>query len=72
MRTCPRSAATGTCTRRSATGRSQYRDDEGRLVSEYVPPEGYRIRGNAETLEDFFPNLRRIRFQQPPQAPVLG
>ncbi|MBM7280208.1 HNH endonuclease, partial [Gordonia rubripertincta] len=24
---------------------------------------------NAETLEDSFPNLRRIRYEQPPQAP---
>ncbi|QMU19422.1 DUF222 domain-containing protein [Gordonia rubripertincta] len=47
----------------------QYRDDEGRLVTEYVTPEGYRIRGHAETLEDLFPNLRRIRFEQPAQAP---
>ncbi|WP_394854764.1 hypothetical protein [Gordonia amicalis] len=27
------------------------------------------IPGDAETLEDFFPNLRRIRYEQPPQAP---
>ncbi|GAC00634.1 hypothetical protein GONAM_16_01340 [Gordonia namibiensis NBRC 108229] len=47
----------------------QYRDDDGRLVTEYVTPEGYRIRGDAETLEDLFPNLRRIRFEQPAQAP---
>ncbi|KAF0970648.1 hypothetical protein BPODLACK_00921 [Gordonia sp. YY1] len=47
----------------------QYRDEDGRLVTEYITPEGYRIRGDAETLEDLFPNLRRIRFEQPAQAP---
>ncbi|WP_244970823.1 HNH endonuclease signature motif containing protein [Gordonia jinghuaiqii] len=48
---------------------TQYRDADGRLVTEYVTPEGYRIRGDAETLEDHFPTLRRIRFEQPAQAP---
>jgi len=47
----------------------QYRDEDGRLVTEFITPEGYRIRGDAETLEDLFPNLRRIRFEQPAQAP---
>ncbi len=47
----------------------QYRDDDGRLVTEYRTPEGFTIPGDAETLEDFFPNLRRIRYEQPPQAP---
>ncbi|GAC55090.1 HNH endonuclease signature motif containing protein [Gordonia amicalis] len=47
----------------------QYRDEDGRLVTEYITPEGYRIHGDAETLEDLFPNLRRIRFEQPAQAP---
>ncbi|ATD71834.1 DUF222 domain-containing protein [Gordonia amicalis] len=47
----------------------QYRDEAGRLVTEYISPEGYRIRGDAETLEDLFPNLRRIRFEQAAQAP---
>ncbi|WP_260681816.1 13E12 repeat family protein [Gordonia rubripertincta] len=47
----------------------QYRDHDGRLVTEYITPEGYRIHGDAETLEDLFPNLRRIRFEQPAQAP---
>jgi len=48
---------------------TQYRDDEGHLVTEYRTPEGFVILGDAETLEDFFPNLRRIRYEQPPQAP---
>ncbi|MHC3004476.1 HNH endonuclease signature motif containing protein, partial [Gordonia sp. GN26] len=47
----------------------QYRDDEGRLVTEYRTPEGFVIPGDAENLEDSFPNLRRIRYEQPPQAP---
>lgn len=47
----------------------QYRDEDGRLVTEYVTPEGVTIRGDAETLEDLFPNLRRIRFEQAAQAP---
>ena len=48
---------------------TQYRDDDGHLVTEYRTPEGVVIPGNAETLEDSFPNLRRIRYEQPPQAP---
>ncbi|TSD95726.1 HNH endonuclease, partial [Gordonia rubripertincta] len=48
---------------------TQYRDDDGHLVTEYRTPEGFTIPGDAETLEDFFPNLRRIRYEQPPQAP---
>ncbi|MGW8813696.1 DUF222 domain-containing protein [Gordonia terrae] len=47
----------------------QYRDDEGRLVTDYVTPEGFVIPGAAETLEDLFPNLRRIRFEQAAKAP---
>ncbi|MDS1115377.1 HNH endonuclease, partial [Gordonia westfalica] len=47
----------------------QYRDDDGQLVTEYRTPEGFTIPGDAETLEDSFPNLRRIRYEQPPQAP---
>uniref|UniRef100_UPI003D711BD0 HNH endonuclease signature motif containing protein n=1 Tax=Gordonia hongkongensis TaxID=1701090 RepID=UPI003D711BD0 len=47
----------------------QYRDDEGRLVTEYLTPEGFVIPGEAETLEDLFPNLRRIRFEQAAKAP---
>ncbi|MGW8812851.1 DUF222 domain-containing protein [Gordonia terrae] len=47
----------------------QYRDDEGRLVTEFVTPEGFVIPGAAETLEDLFPNLRRIRFEQAAKAP---
>ncbi|TSD93613.1 DUF222 domain-containing protein [Gordonia rubripertincta] len=48
---------------------TQYRDDDGHLVTEYRTPEGFTIPGDAETLEDFLPNLRRIRYEQPPQAP---
>ncbi|ATD69498.1 MULTISPECIES: HNH endonuclease signature motif containing protein [Gordonia] len=48
---------------------TQCRDDDGHLVTEYRTPEGFTIPGDAETLEDFFPNLRRIRYEQPPQAP---
>ncbi|MET4167426.1 MULTISPECIES: HNH endonuclease signature motif containing protein [Gordonia] len=47
----------------------QYRDHDGRLVTEYTTPEGVTIAGDAETLEDLFPNLRRIRFEQAAQAP---
>ncbi|MFT4393442.1 DUF222 domain-containing protein [Gordonia lacunae] len=47
----------------------QYRDDQGRLVTEFVTPEGFVIPGEAETLEDLFPNLRRIRFEQAAKAP---
>ncbi|MFE0750047.1 DUF222 domain-containing protein, partial [Gordonia sp. NPDC058843] len=47
----------------------QYRNDEGRLVTEFVTPEGFVIPGEAETLEDLFPNLRRIRFEQAAKAP---
>ncbi|MDH3013556.1 HNH endonuclease signature motif containing protein, partial [Gordonia alkanivorans] len=47
----------------------QYRDDDGHLVTEYRTPEGVVIPGDAENLEDSFPNLRRIRYEQPPQAP---
>ncbi|MBD0863502.1 DUF222 domain-containing protein [Gordonia sp. zg691] len=47
----------------------QYRDPDGRLVTEYITPEGVVLPGDAETLEDHFPNLRRIRFEQAAQAP---
>ncbi|MBR7195133.1 HNH endonuclease signature motif containing protein, partial [Gordonia sp. SCSIO 19800] len=47
----------------------QYRDDDGRLVTDYETPEGVTLPGDAETLEDTFPNLRRIRFEQAAQAP---
>ncbi|WP_439033004.1 DUF222 domain-containing protein [Gordonia terrae] len=47
----------------------QYRDRDGRLVTEYLTPEGVTLPGDAETLEDTFPNLRRIRFEQSAQAP---
>ncbi|MBD0860639.1 DUF222 domain-containing protein [Gordonia sp. zg691] len=47
----------------------QYRDADGRLVTEYVTREGFTIPGEAETLEDLFLNLRRIRFEQASQAP---
>ncbi len=47
----------------------QYRDEHGRLVTEFVTPEGFVIPGEAETLEDLFPNLRRIRFEQAAKAP---
>ncbi|MFT4397480.1 DUF222 domain-containing protein [Gordonia lacunae] len=47
----------------------QYRDKDGRLVTEYETPEGVTLPGDAETLEDTFPNLRRIRFEQAAQAP---
>ncbi|WP_354560580.1 MULTISPECIES: HNH endonuclease signature motif containing protein [Gordonia] len=47
----------------------QYRDEDGRLVTEYTTPEGVILYGDAETLEDTFPNLRRIRFEQAAQAP---
>ncbi|MFE0748329.1 DUF222 domain-containing protein [Gordonia sp. NPDC058843] len=48
---------------------AQYRDSDGRLVTEYLTPEGVTLPGDAETLEDTFPNLRRIRFEQAAQAP---
>ncbi|EON33285.1 hypothetical protein GTC6_07971 [Gordonia terrae C-6] len=47
----------------------QYRDEDGRLVTEYETPEGVTLPGDAETFEDTFPNLRRIRFEQAAQAP---
>ncbi|MGV9709932.1 DUF222 domain-containing protein [Gordonia sp. NPDC003424] len=45
------------------------RDDDGRLRTETITPEGLVIPGEAETLEDLFPGLRRIRFTARPQAP---
>ncbi|MDL9946938.1 DUF222 domain-containing protein [Gordonia sp. ABSL11-1] len=46
----------------------QYRDDDGRLVTEFITPEGYVIPGEAESNEDLFPGLRRIRFDVPHRA----
>ncbi|MCM3896818.1 13E12 repeat family protein [Gordonia sputi] len=44
----------------------QYRDPvTGRLVTEYITPEGFVIPGDAETFEDTFPGLRRLRFTPP-------
>lgn len=43
----------------------QYRDDNGQLRTEYTTPDGTTIAGEAETFEDFFPGLRRIRFAAP-------
>ena len=44
----------------------QYRDPAtGRLVTEYITPEGFVIPGDAETFEDTFPGLRRLRFTPP-------
>ncbi|MGV9711359.1 DUF222 domain-containing protein [Gordonia sp. NPDC003424] len=45
------------------------RDDAGRLRTETITPEGLVIPGEAETLEDLLPGLRRIRFTARPQAP---
>lgn len=47
----------------------QYRDDDGRLVVEFITPEGLILPGPAETLEDLFPGLRRYRFRDPPRPP---
>ncbi len=47
----------------------QGRDADGRLFTEYITPEGLVIPGEAETNEDLFPGLRRIRLAAPPQAP---
>ncbi|NED64513.1 HNH endonuclease, partial [Streptomyces sp. SID10244] len=44
----------------------QYRDQHGRLVTEFITPEGLVIPGEAETNEDLFPGLRRIRYESPP------
>ena len=44
----------------------QYRDPAtGQLVTEYITPEGFVIPGDAETFEDTFPGLRRLRFTPP-------
>ena len=43
----------------------QYRDNEGRLVSEVVSPEGIRFPGPAETNSDLFPSLDGIRWHDP-------
>ncbi|WLP91715.1 DUF222 domain-containing protein [Gordonia sp. NB41Y] len=48
----------------------QHRDPHtSRLIIEYTTPEGLILPGPAETMEDFFPGLRRYRFDDPPQAP---
>ncbi|MFW0796011.1 DUF222 domain-containing protein [Gordonia sp. CPCC 205515] len=47
----------------------QWRDTTGRLRTETVTPEGLIILGEAETMEELFPGLRRIRYTAPPQAP---
>ncbi|MFW0794098.1 DUF222 domain-containing protein [Gordonia sp. CPCC 205515] len=47
----------------------QWRDEDGRLRTETITPEGLVIPGEAETMEELFPGLRRIRYTAPPQAP---
>ncbi len=47
----------------------QWRDAAGRLRTQSVTPEGLVIDGEAETLEDLFPGLRRMRYTATPQAP---
>ncbi|MGV9709811.1 DUF222 domain-containing protein [Gordonia sp. NPDC003424] len=47
----------------------QWRDEDGRLRTETITPEGLTIPGEAETTEDLFPGLRRVRFTARPQAP---
>ncbi|MFW0792412.1 DUF222 domain-containing protein [Gordonia sp. CPCC 205515] len=47
----------------------QWRDDDGQLRTETVTPEGLIIPGEAETMEELFPGLRRIRYTAPAQAP---
>ncbi|MFT4043319.1 MAG: HNH endonuclease, partial [Gordonia sp. (in: high G+C Gram-positive bacteria)] len=47
----------------------QYRDETGRLVVDYITPEGLVLPGPPETLEDLFPGLRRYRFSNPPIPP---
>ncbi|GAB90697.1 DUF222 domain-containing protein [Gordonia rhizosphera] len=46
-----------------------WRDASGRLRTQSITPEGLVIDGEAETLEDLFPGLRRMRFTAPPHAP---
>ena len=43
----------------------QYRDNNGRLVSEVVSPEGIRFPGPAETNADLFPSLDHITWHEP-------
>uniref|UniRef100_UPI003D8C4357 DUF222 domain-containing protein n=1 Tax=Gordonia sp. B7-2 TaxID=3420932 RepID=UPI003D8C4357 len=50
----------------------QWRDCDGRLRTEYTTPEGLILPGEAETNEDLFPGLRRIRFVAPAQGPPVG
>ncbi|MCH5641211.1 DUF222 domain-containing protein [Gordonia sp. ABSL49_1] len=50
----------------------QWRDSAGRLRTEYITPEGLVLPGEAETNEDVFPGLRRIRFVAPAQGPPVG
>ncbi|MFW0794493.1 DUF222 domain-containing protein [Gordonia sp. CPCC 205515] len=47
----------------------QWRDEDGQLRTETVTPEGLVIPGEAETMEELFPGLRRIRYTASPQAP---
>ncbi|MFW0796703.1 DUF222 domain-containing protein [Gordonia sp. CPCC 205515] len=47
----------------------QWRDEDGRIRTETITPEGLVIPGEAETMEELFPGLRRIRYTAPPQAP---
>ena len=43
----------------------QYRDNNGRLVSEVVSPEGIRFPGPAETNTDLFPSLDTFTWHDP-------
>lgn len=43
----------------------QYRDQDGRLVSEVVSPEKVRFPGPAETNADLFPSLNTIAWHDP-------
>ncbi|MFT4044987.1 MAG: HNH endonuclease, partial [Gordonia sp. (in: high G+C Gram-positive bacteria)] len=48
------------------------RDIDGRLVIDYITPEGLVLPGPPETLEDLFPGLRRYRFSNPPIPPPVS
>ena len=52
----------------------QYRDDEGRLVTEYETPEGVTLPGDAETLEDTFgePAADPVRTSRPSPTHPTG
>ncbi len=47
----------------------QYRNHNGRLVSEVVSPEGIRFPGPAETNTDLFPSLDHISWHEPDAHP---